>query len=94
MASFGTQKNVVCVKVTHTDIADSRWYTGSGITRKVSLIVEERLHPAEGGSYLVTKEAGLQQALVEVCQEVANDTDLIQNVKVETRIFTKHRPAV
>ncbi|MCI7791431.1 MAG: DUF4982 domain-containing protein [Lachnospiraceae bacterium] len=94
MASFGTQKNVVCVKVTHTDIADSRWYTGSGITRKVSLIVEERLHPAEGGSYLVTKEAGLQQALVEVCQEVANDTDLIQNVEVETRILTKEGEAV
>lgn len=94
MASFGEQKNVVCVKVTHTDLADSRWYTGSGMTRKVSLIVEERLHPAEGGSYLVTKEAGLQQALVEVCQEVANDTDLIQNVEVETRILTKEGEAV
>lgn len=94
MASFGTQKNVVCVKVTHTDLADSRWYTGSGITRKVSLIVEERLHPAEGGSYLVTKEAGLQQALVEICQEVANDTDLIQSVEVETRILTKEGEAV
>lgn len=89
MASFGEQKNVVCVKVTHTDLADSRWYTGSGMTRKVSLIMEEKLHPAEGGSYLVTKEADLQQALVEVHQEVANDTDLIQNVEVETRILTK-----
>ena len=27
IAHFGEQENVVSVKVTHTDIADSRWYT-------------------------------------------------------------------
>ena len=31
-------ENILCVKVTHTDIADSRWFTGSGIYRKVKLI--------------------------------------------------------
>ena len=46
-AVFGDTENVICVKVSHTDIADSRWFTGSGITRKVVLIIEEPVHPAE-----------------------------------------------
>ncbi|GHU97034.1 beta-galactosidase [Spirochaetia bacterium] len=31
------EDNVIAVKVSHEDIADSRWYTGSGVYRKVSL---------------------------------------------------------
>lgn len=48
-AAFGETENVICVKVTHTDLADSRWFTGSGITRKVSIICEEPVHPQEYG---------------------------------------------
>lgn len=36
---FGEATNVIAVKVVHEDIADSRWFTGSGIYRKVSLRV-------------------------------------------------------
>ena len=32
------EPNIVSVKVTHTDIADSRWFTGSGIYRKVRVL--------------------------------------------------------
>lgn len=46
---FGEAENVLSVKVTHTDIADSRWYTGSGLTRKVTLVCQERIHPQEYG---------------------------------------------
>lgn len=50
-AAFGQEENVLSVKVTHTDLADSRWFTGSGITRKVTLVVEEPVHPAEYGVF-------------------------------------------
>ena len=46
---FGEEENEVSVKVVHNDLADSRWFTGSGITRKVTLLVEEPVHPAEYG---------------------------------------------
>jgi len=39
-----TGENTILVKVDHTDFADSRWYTGSGIYRDVQLIVTSRLH--------------------------------------------------
>lgn len=53
-AAFGDTENVICVKVSHEDIADSRWFTGSGITRKVTLVVQEPVHPAEYGVFFQT----------------------------------------
>ena len=49
-AFFGDMDNEVSVKVTHTDVADSRWFTGTGITRKVCVLVEEAVHPYRTGS--------------------------------------------
>ncbi|MDR2045296.1 MAG: glycoside hydrolase family 2 protein [Clostridium sp.] len=37
VSSFLKRDNIVAVKVIHTDIADSRWFTGSGIYRNVTL---------------------------------------------------------
>jgi hypothetical protein len=34
-------ENVIAVKVTHPDISDSRWFTGSGIYRKVRLLLQD-----------------------------------------------------
>ena len=55
-AVFGEEENVLCVKVVHTDLADSRWFTGSGITRKVTVVVEEPVHPAEYGVFFSAKQ--------------------------------------
>ncbi len=37
-------KNVISVKVEHNDLADSRWFTGSGIYRDVTLSIAEKIH--------------------------------------------------
>ncbi|MDR3121113.1 MAG: beta galactosidase jelly roll domain-containing protein, partial [Clostridiales bacterium] len=50
-AAFGETENVLSVRVVHEDIADSRWYTGSGITRKVSLEIQEKLYFDEYGVF-------------------------------------------
>lgn len=42
-------KNCIAVKVDHSEFADSRWYTGSGIYRNVYLIAKNFLHIKQWG---------------------------------------------
>lgn len=45
------ENNVVAVRVDHSQSADSRWYTGSGIYRNVWAVYAPPLHIAEWGVY-------------------------------------------
>ncbi len=45
--------NVVAVGVDHSEFADSRWYTGSGIFRHVYLTQEPAVHVADNGGVFV-----------------------------------------
>ncbi|MBR5110309.1 MAG: DUF4982 domain-containing protein [Clostridia bacterium] len=45
-------ENVAAVRVEHSDVADSRWYTGSGITRHVLLEVSEPASFRENGVFV------------------------------------------
>lgn len=80
------EDNVVSVRVTHTDIADSRWYTGSGITRKVTLLVEEPVHPVQDGIYLTTEAIAGTEACVCVHHEVVNESQQMAELIVESRL--------
>ncbi|TWT82848.1 Beta-galactosidase [Planctomycetes bacterium CA13] len=44
-------KNVVAVRVDHSQSADSRWYTGSGIYRDVYLVTANPVHIGQWGVY-------------------------------------------
>ena len=54
---FDGRDNVIAVKVTHEDIADSRWFTGSGIYRKVTLQRYDFVYPAEYGVFFSVRSA-------------------------------------
>jgi len=47
---FGAD-NIIAVKVDHSQSADSRWYTGSGIYRDVWLVYANPVHIAQWGVY-------------------------------------------
>ena len=49
-------ENIISVYVDRREIADSRWFTGSGITRKVTLKIEEQTHPKYNGIAFETPE--------------------------------------
>ena len=73
-ASFGDELTQISVKVVHTDIADSRWFTGSGITRKVTLMISEQVAPVVGGVFFkcdsVEKDGKKTVAKVSVRNEI------------------------
>ncbi len=90
--NFGEEENEVSVKAVHEDLADSRWFTGSGITRKVRLIVEEPVHPAEYGSIFWTDrifgEGERTRAQVTVIQEAFNAGHKDAKLKIRTLLLT------
>ncbi len=56
LASFGEDATEVSVQVDHRKLADSRWFTGSGITRKVSLLISDQVTCSYHGIFFQTKE--------------------------------------
>lgn len=91
---FGKEENQISVKVTHTDLADSRWFTGSGITRNVSLVVEEEVHPVEYGIFFTVKSADSKKAELKIRHSVVNDTDKRVCVKVMTLLKDRDNQCV
>lgn len=93
-ACFGEEENVIAVKVTHTDIADSRWFTGSGITRCAAILVEENVHPKQDGIYLYTTSVQEKSATFTIHHELVNDTKKSSEVSVNFTLFDEDKKVV
>ncbi len=78
---FG-EDNVVAVRVDHSQQADSRWYTGSGIYRNVWLIHANPLHIAQWGVF-ARPEVRDGQGTLHVEVDMENDTSRPATVTVE-----------
>ena len=77
---------VISVRVDHTDISDSRWYNGAGITRRVEIEVHEQVRLREHGTVFTTQVADAAAATVQVVQTIANDTPSLISVRVHQRL--------
>lgn len=80
-------ENVISVYVDRREIADSRWFTGSGIIGKVSLNIEEKIHPIENGVFFNTPVANDELAIWEVNSRWKNDTDELAKVKITSKLI-------
>lgn len=63
---------LIDVEVDNTRTPNSRWYTGSGIYRPVSLISVPHTHIAEDGIHVVTRDARPEWAIADVSVAVEN----------------------
>ena len=66
-------KNVLAVRVNHSQEADSRWYTGSGIYRNVWLVTAPQMHLAQWGTAYRLKNINSKKAVVEVDVETTDE---------------------
>lgn len=64
--------NVLTVHVDHSRYVDSRWYTGSGIYRNVSLITVDKLHIPVWGTFVTTPNITKDKADVNIQVKVKN----------------------
>lgn len=88
-AVFGSRENVICVRVDRTELADSRWFTGSGITRKVTLTVSDAVCTDEYGVCFTVSEADQKHACVRTETRVLNTSDSSRTVTVISRLTDK-----
>jgi hypothetical protein len=78
---FG-EANTLSVRVDHSQFADSRWYTGSGIYRNVWLVTSDPVHFDLWGVTYQTKQASAKEAVIQVSADVKNETASVADAKV------------
>jgi beta-galactosidase len=78
---FG-EKNILAVRVDHSQSADSRWYTGSGIYRNVWLVTSEPVHFNLWGVTYQTLQVTDNEARIQVNTEMKNETGKATDSKV------------
>lgn len=84
------KENIVSIQVDHSDISDSRWFTGSGITRKVTLIIEEPVHLVPDGVFFTAQEVSAEEASFLVASEIINTQNRDAWLTVTSRLIGKN----
>jgi beta-galactosidase len=69
---FGNEENLLAVKVDARE-GEGWWYEGCGIYRHVWLIVADRLHVSNWGTFVYTQEVSESSATIEVKTRVKNE---------------------
>ena len=80
-------ENVLVVRVDHLAYADSRWYTGAGIYRNVSLVTTGKVHVPVWGVFVTTPEVGTERALVNAQIDVRNASHGNRAVELRTLVI-------
>ncbi len=78
-------ENVLAVRV-RNEGRNSRWYSGSGIYRHVSLTITSPVHVPTWGVFVTTPEVSEERALVKTSVEVRNAADAPSAAVVRVRI--------
>ena len=80
------RENVVAVKVDHSEDADSRWYTGSGIYRDVFVVTAGDIHIDLWGSFYHTKIEENGKAHVNIQTTIRSHAKVANDLEVKYRL--------
>ncbi len=84
-ASF-ERDNILSVYVDRREIADSRWFTGSGILGKVCIEVKEKVHPQKHGIFFTSPVVNNELAIIKIDASYVNETDTDVKADVTYRL--------
>lgn len=87
--NFGEKENLVTVRVNHKHESDSRWYTGSGIYRKVTIIVKKLINIDNYGVFISTESSNSKKAVISISTNVNNDKNCKDEIKLINEIYDK-----
>lgn len=84
----GRTNNVIAVKAVN-NIPSSRWYSGSGIYRDVTMTVTEAVHADSSETVVTTPDIAEGKGTVKVQTSVVNDADAESEITVANTVYTK-----
>jgi beta-galactosidase len=84
---YGTEKNVISVKVDNSKQPNSRWYSGSGIYRYVWLVKTNDVFVDHWGTYVTTPQVSAKSATVVIKTTVANSGYNRADITLKTSIY-------
>ncbi len=84
---FGKEENVLAVRVDHTRLPDSRWYTGSGIYRHVRLLINDKIHIGNWGLFVYTPQIKEGLATVRVETTVENNSGNKKGFSLQSEVL-------
>lgn len=82
------KENVLAVRVDHSQSADSRWYTGSGIYRNVWLIYSNPVHIAQWGVYAYPESVTSKQGKLKVNVEIENGSKFSSLLTIKNELIS------
>jgi beta-galactosidase/beta-glucuronidase len=91
---FGNVMNVLAVRVDHSQNADSRWYSGSGIYRDVWLVTINKVHVREWGAFITTPRISKDMATINARTYVRNEDNVASEISLETAIVDESKHIV
>jgi len=80
--------NVVAVRSSTGEMANSRWYTGGGLFRDVHLVVKDTISIARHGIFITTPNISAQSAQVSVQVELSGIKNKKYELEINTIIFS------
>ncbi len=85
--NYGSQPNTIAVRVDNSQQPDSRWYTGSGIYRNVTLITTQKVAVEPWETFTTTPQVSKVKATVNQKTGIRNSSGKTQQVKVVLSIL-------
>ncbi len=87
---YGSDKNVLAVKVDNSQQPNSRWYSGSGIYRNVWLVTTEKVFVDHWGTFVATPEMSEESATILIKTRVRNAMPQDQPIILRTVLVDKN----
>jgi beta-galactosidase len=84
---LGKEKNIIAVRVDNSLQPSSRWYTGSGIYRKVWLDITEHLAVDQWGTFVTTPQVTNSFAIIKIQYQIKNNSVARQRIKLIHHVF-------
>lgn len=84
---YGSEENVIAVKVDNSEQPNSRWYSGSGIYRNVWLSTVNPLHIDNDGTFITSSEISDTSAAVNIIANINNQKRLNAVIILRTTIY-------